>query len=58
VLSQLRAKAIKNNLVDSFGISPERIAAKGEGDTQPVADNQTGQGRKLNRRVEIILQPE
>ncbi len=57
-LSQLRAKAIKNNLVDSFGISPERIATKGEGDTQPVADNQTEQGRKLNRRVEIILQPE
>ena len=37
------------------GIAPERLSAHGFGMERPVADNNTAQGRKSNRRVEIII---
>jgi OmpA-OmpF porin, OOP family len=36
-------------------MSPDTITAKGMGQDNPVADNNTATGRKLNRRVEIIV---
>jgi outer membrane protein OmpA-like peptidoglycan-associated protein len=51
-LSQGRADAVKKYLLDE-GIAPERVVAKGYGYTQPIADNNTVEGRAKNRRVEI-----
>jgi OOP family OmpA-OmpF porin len=51
-LSERRAKAIKDFLV-SKGIGPERLSTKGFGDADPVAGNDTKEGRSKNRRVEI-----
>ncbi|MBI5099328.1 MAG: OmpA family protein [Nitrospirae bacterium] len=53
-LSILRAKAVSQILVDN-GISIERISVAGYGDTQPIATNDTDEGRAKNRRVEIKL---
>jgi OOP family OmpA-OmpF porin len=41
------------------GISSGRIMSKGYGESKPIADNATDEGRQMNRRVEIIVaQPE
>jgi len=53
-LSEERAKAIVNYLVKK-GIAASRLRAKGYGDTEPVADNSTDQGRQLNRRTEVRI---
>lgn len=52
-LSYDRAKAVMNYLV-LRGISPDRLIARGYGETLPIADNDTEEGRYKNRRVEII----
>lgn len=54
-LSQARAQSVRNQLI-TFGCQPETITAYGYGDTQPVAANDTEEGRQLNRRVEIKIQ--
>jgi outer membrane protein OmpA-like peptidoglycan-associated protein len=51
-LSTLRANAVKEYLVTTFSIAPDRIETKGFGVTKPVADNCTLAGREQNRRVE------
>lgn len=53
-LSQKRAQAIYNYFT-SQGISAYRMEAIGYGETRPIADNSTIEGRALNRRVEIQL---
>lgn len=52
-LSGKRAQAIKDYLVDK-GIDSSRITTTGLGYAQPIADNETPEGRALNRRAEII----
>jgi OOP family OmpA-OmpF porin len=52
-LSGKRAQAIKDYLVDK-GIDPSRITTTGLGYARPIADNDTPEGRALNRRAEII----
>jgi outer membrane protein OmpA-like peptidoglycan-associated protein len=56
-LSQQRADAVREFLAKQ-GMSPDTITAKGMGQDSPVADNSTPAGRKLNRRVEIIVSGE
>lgn len=52
-LSQRRAEAVRNYLI-SKGIAADRLTAKGYGESQPVADNATDEGRFKNRRVELV----
>ena len=54
-ISRRRAQSIKEYFAGNFGIAPERITAKGFGDTQPIASNATSEGRWKNRRVLVIL---
>ena len=53
-LSQRRADAIRDYMLKK-GIAPEKVIAKGYGDTKPIADNKTPEGRAKNRRTEINL---
>ena len=52
-LSQQRADAVRNHLIKK-GIEADRLTAVGYGESQPVADNATDEGRFKNRRVELI----
>ena len=53
-LSRQRAEAVRDYLLKT-GIDPERITIKGYGETKPVADNDTEEGRRKNRRVEFTI---
>lgn len=54
-LSQQRAESVRRYLVEKFGIEPDRVTARGFGETQPIADNATQEGRLKNRRVVITV---
>jgi chemotaxis protein MotB len=54
VLSQKRAEAVMQYLI-SQGVKPDFISARGFGEAEPVASNDTAQGRAQNRRVELTL---
>lgn len=53
-LSQARARSVRDYLVRK-GIEPDRLEAVGYGETRPIADNNTVQGRARNRRTEFIV---
>lgn len=55
-LSERRAQAVQQYLGDK-GVIPERLAAEGKGEAAPRASNTTDDGRRLNRRVEIFVEP-
>ena len=54
ILSEGRANAVRNDLI-SRGVAAERMTAEGKGEKEPVADNDTEEGRQLNRRVEFVI---
>src|ERR1700730_9911025 len=54
ILSQKRAENVMEYVV-SLGVRPDLISAQGFGDSNPVASNDTAQGRAQNRRVELSL---
>lgn len=56
-LSEKRAEAVRGYLV-SQGVRPDDVSAIGLGKANPVADNSSASGRKLNRRVEMIVSGE
>ncbi len=53
-LSNARSESIKTALISS-GISENRIKTRGLGESQPIADNSTAEGRQINRRVEVLF---
>ena len=53
-LSRERARMVKSKLVE-FGIDSNRIEIRGEGESNPIASNDTEEGRRENRRVEIDI---
>ncbi len=54
-LSQARAESVKARLMGKNGIDGSRISTKGYGDANPVASNDTPEGRKQNRRIEVSI---
>jgi len=53
-LSTKRSAAVKDMLVNEFGIDASRLETDGKGETQPVTDNKTKEGKAANRRVEFV----
>lgn len=56
VLSEKRAAAVRQYLIDTHGIASERLTAKGLGASRPVVANTSAEGRQQNRRVELVKQ--
>ncbi|MFO0641988.1 MAG: OmpA family protein [Polyangiaceae bacterium] len=54
-LSEARAKAVREHLVHKGGVSPDLLESKGYGAKNPIASNDTPEGREKNRRVEIQI---
>jgi OOP family OmpA-OmpF porin len=57
-LSRERADAVVTYLTDEFGIPAFRTSAVGYGETQPIANNETPQGRARNRRIDVRIEPQ
>lgn len=55
-LSERRAMRVRDILVES-GVPFERLSARGYGETDPIADNSTTEGRQANRRVQLEIRP-
>ncbi len=53
-LSKKRASAVKNALINFYGISESRMQTDGKGESQPVQSNNTASGKAQNRRVEFV----
>jgi len=54
-LSVRRATEVVRYLIETYGFPPGRISASGYAEYRPVAPNDSGENRALNRRIEIIL---
>lgn len=57
-LSSARALAVVHRFIDEHGVEPGRLRAAAFGEYQPVADNGTPEGRRQNRRVEVVILPQ
>ena len=55
-LSERRASAVRAVLVNQYGVESSRVQAVGYGESRPVADNATADGRAINRRVEAEVE--
>jgi outer membrane protein OmpA-like peptidoglycan-associated protein len=53
-LSERRAEAVKAVMVDQ-GVNPDAIETSGRGESEPVGDNATAEGRQENRRIEAVV---
>jgi chemotaxis protein MotB len=56
-LSALRASSVVQALQNSYGVDPKRLTAGGRGEYNPVASNDTDEGKMRNRRTQIIITP-
>ncbi len=54
IVSQARAESVRNYLI-ARNIDPSRLSAKGYGESQPIGDNTTPEGRAMNRRIEFKI---
>jgi outer membrane protein OmpA-like peptidoglycan-associated protein len=54
-LSRIRAESVREHILSQYGVNPEKVIAKGYGEWVPVATNNTTEGRRKNRRVEIKI---
>ena len=56
-LSRQRAESVRGQLLQSLRVPASRIAAVGYGETEPVASNDTPEGRAANRRIDVVIKP-
>jgi len=56
-LSVERSTAVIRKLQDDFGVAPEKLIAAGRSSYQPIAENETKEGRSVNRRTRIVILP-
>lgn len=56
-LSTLRASSVVQALQNQYGVDPKRLTAGGRGEYNPVASNNTADGKTKNRRTQIIITP-
>ncbi len=54
-LSQRRAEAVRTYLLANTGLADYRITSAGFGETRPIANNETAEGRKRNRRIDFVI---
>jgi outer membrane protein OmpA-like peptidoglycan-associated protein/predicted nuclease with TOPRIM domain len=54
-LSERRAGLVKQLFVDNFEVEEDRLATQGWGESRPIASNTTLDGRRANRRVEVLI---
>lgn len=57
-LSLARANAVAEYLIQQRGIAREQMTSVGYGEERPIASNDTAEGRRKNRRVEVIILPQ
>ena len=57
-LSVLRGSSVVQTLQNNYGVDPKRLTAGGRGEYNPIATNNTPEGRARNRRTQIIITPE
>jgi chemotaxis protein MotB len=57
-LSTERANGVVRILRDDYQVNPDRLTAAGKGKYSPVGDNSTAEGRAINRRTDIIINPD
>jgi outer membrane protein OmpA-like peptidoglycan-associated protein len=56
-LSQSRAEAVQQYMINAMRIPTYRLIATGFGETNPIANNETASGRAQNRRIDIVIKP-
>lgn len=56
-LSALRASSVVQALQNNYGVDPKRLTAAGRGEYNPIAGNDTMEGKARNRRTQIIITP-
>jgi chemotaxis protein MotB len=54
-LSSARAAAVLSMLVDNYGFDPRTISLAGYGEFRPAASNDTEEGRRSNRRIDLVV---
>jgi outer membrane protein OmpA-like peptidoglycan-associated protein len=54
-LSERRAELVKQIFVENFEVAADRLSTEGFGEARPIASNATPQGRRANRRVEVLI---
>lgn len=57
-LSVIRATSVVRLLTEEYQLSPSQVSAAGKGEFAPKSDNDTREGKAINRRIEIIIQPQ
>jgi outer membrane protein OmpA-like peptidoglycan-associated protein len=57
-LSQQRAEGVSTYLANELGVPSFRMSAVGYGETRPIANNETSQGRERNRRIDVRIEPQ
>ncbi len=56
-LSQARAETVMKHLITELRVPSSRLKAIGYGETRPVANNETVEGRARNRRIDVVIRP-
>ncbi len=57
-LSEERAGAVRQYLIANMGLSETKISAVGFGESKPIANNETAEGRARNRRIDLVIHPQ